>query len=166
MSQRREVRERVLQALYAAELTDCGLEHAVKTVVRPALDKDEHAFNFAVSLLARTVEHRDAARELIEKHAENWHLSRIAVIDRLLLQMAITEILTFEDIPPKVSINEAIDIAKRYSTVRSGQFINGILDAVLESLMAEGRVHKEGRGLVGMDWQSAETVPVDAEPDA
>ncbi len=137
----------------------------MRTVVRPALNKDEHAFNFAVSLLARTVEHRDVARELIERHAENWHLSRIAVIDRLLLQMAITEILTFEDIPPKVSINEAIDIAKRYSTVRSGQFINGILDAVLESLMAAGKVRKEGRGLVGMDWQSTEAVSLDVEPE-
>lgn len=154
MSQRREVRERVLQALYAAEMGGCDVDHIIETVLRPALGKEENAFNFAVSLFVRTLERTEQASGLIERHAENWHLSRIATIDRLLLQMAITEIETFEDIPPKVSINEAIDIGKRYSTQRSGQFINGILDAVLETLMAEGRVQKQGRGLVGMDFES------------
>ena len=151
MSQRREVRERVLQALYASELSKCDLDHVVNTVIRPSLKEDDKAYNFAVGLLARTLENAIEANELIEKHAENWHLSRIAIIDRLLLQMAITEILYFSDIPPKVSINEAIDIAKRYSTAKSGQFINGILDAVLETLLAEGKVQKTGRGLVGME---------------
>ena len=68
--------------------------------------------------------------------------------------MAICELLTFEDIPPKVSINEAIEVAKRYSTSKSGKFINGILDAVLISLQREGRLRKKGRGLLGMENMS------------
>ncbi len=151
MSQRREGREKVLQALYASELSKSDFDHVVNTVVRPSLKNDDRAFGFAVGLLAKTLEHAEEANQLIERHAENWHLDRIAIVDRLLLEMAITEILYFPDIPPKVSINEAIDIAKRYSTLKSGQFINGILDAVLETLLSEGKVQKTGRGLVGMN---------------
>ena len=64
--------------------------------------------------------------------------------------MAVCEFLSFEDIPPKVTINEAIDIAKRYSTDKSGKFINGILDATLLDLQKQGRLKKSGRGLIGM----------------
>jgi N utilization substance protein B len=69
-------------------------------------------------------------------------------VDRLTLRMAITEFLHFEDIPPKVTINEAIEVAKSYSTEQSGTFLNGILDAVLKTLKTEGRLRKSGRGLV------------------
>lgn len=148
MSRRREARERVLQALYAGELSGSDIDHLIKTLIRPKLGRDETAFQFAVSLLARSLEYTDATNALIETHAKNWDITRIAIIDRLVLQMAITEIQYFEDIPPKVSINEAIEIAKDYSTARSGQFVNGILDAVLEDLRQQGRLRKSGRGLV------------------
>nr|WP_243663960.1 transcription antitermination factor NusB [Rhodothermus marinus] len=65
--------------------------------------------------------------------------------------MAICELLAFEDIPPKVSINEAIELAKKYSTEKSGQFVNGVLDAVVLDLQRQGRLKKSGRGLIGME---------------
>ena len=71
-------------------------------------------------------------------------------IDRNVLRLAVCELLFLEDIPPKVTINEAIDIAKRYSTEKSGEFINGILDAALLDLQKQGRLKKTGRGLIGM----------------
>ncbi len=78
--------------------------------------------------------------------------------------MAICEMLSFPDIPPKVSINESIEIAKKYSTENSGKFINGILDAVLLVLYEEGRLRKSGRGLVGMDSLEQRTVASDIPP--
>ena len=75
-------------------------------------------------------------------------MGRIALIDKILLRMAICEILYFPDIPPKVSINEAIEIAKEFSTAGSGKFINGILDAILSEEKTAGRLNKTGRGLV------------------
>ena len=74
----------------------------------------------------------------------------MAILDRLILRMAICELCRFEDIPPKVSINEAIDIAKRYSTERSGHFVNGMLDAIVYELEQSGELRKSGRGLRGM----------------
>ena len=84
----------------------------------------------------------------IEQRVSNWEMGRIALIDKILLRMAICEILFFPDIPPKVSINEAIEIAKEFSTAGSGKFINGILDAILSEEKSSGRLNKTGRGLV------------------
>jgi N utilization substance protein B len=76
-------------------------------------------------------------------------MDRIALIDKLLLQIGITELMYFPEIPPKVSINEVIEIAKDYSTSNSGKFINGILDAILSELKESGNLNKSGRGLIG-----------------
>ncbi|HET56271.1 MAG TPA: N utilization substance protein B, partial [Ignavibacteria bacterium] len=73
---------------------------------------------------------------------------RIALLDRLILRLALCELLFFEEIPPKVTINEAIDLAKKFSTEDSGRFVNGILDAVLRKLKQENRLAKHGRGLL------------------
>jgi N utilization substance protein B len=150
MSSRREARERVMQALYAFELGGGDVQHVIETLLRTTLEEDPESLRFAESLFLRTLDHTGAADALIKQHAENWDLERIALIDRILLRMAVCEFLAFEDIPPKVTINEAIDIAKRYSTDKSGQFINGILDAAVLDLQAQGRLKKSGRGLVGM----------------
>lgn len=151
MSSRREVRERVMQALYARALGGDEVEHYIETILKPELKENKANLRFAERLFLRTLDHTDIADEIIERHTRNWDLSRIALIDRLLLRMAICEMLTFEDIPPKVSINEAIEVAKRYSTPRSGQFINGILDAILLELQRAGKLKKTGRGLIGME---------------
>ena len=85
---------------------------------------------------------------MIKEKVENWEMERIALIDRILLKIGIVEILYFPEIPPKVSINEVIEIAKDYSTLNSGKFINGILDAILSEAKKEGRLNKSGRGLI------------------
>ena len=139
-----------MQALYAFELGGGDVPHILETLIRPKLTKDAAALAFAERLLLRTIDHADEADTLIAQHADNWDLTRIARIDRILLRMAVCEFIRFEDIPPKVTINEAIDIAKRYSTDKSGKFINGILDATLLDLQQQGRLNKSGRGLIGM----------------
>ena len=97
---------------------------------------DEAALRlFAEPLIRGTLEHRDAVDEIIKKHAKNWELHRIAAVDRNILRLAIYEMLHREDIPPVVSINEAVDIAKKFSTQDSGKFVNGILDKVKGELM-------------------------------
>lgn len=135
-----------MQALYARELSGDEVPHIVAHLLKPRVDDD--AFRFAERLFLATLDHAEEADALIETHARNWDIGRIAMVDRLTLRMAITELLHFEDIPPKVSINEAIEVAKSYSTEQSGTFLNGILDAVLKTLRSEGRLRKSGRGLV------------------
>jgi transcription antitermination protein NusB len=157
MSTRRESRERVMQALYAFELGSGDAEHVIATLIHEPLSEDKPAREFAEKLFLRTLDHSTETDAVIERHTENWELSRIALIDRLILRMALCELITFEDIPPKVSINEAIEVAKKYSTNRSGQFVNGILDASLESLGKDGRMTKKGRGLIGTSTSKEST---------
>lgn len=140
-----------MQALYAFTIGGDDATHVLETVVDDKLGDDKTAKAFAHRLFLSTLDLAGEADELVSRHTQNWDLDRIAWIDRLLLRMAICEMLHFEDIPPKVSINEAIEVAKRYSTSNSGKFINGILDAVLLDLHKEGRLKKSGRGLVGME---------------
>lgn len=151
MSTRRDAREYVMQALYAYEVAGGRPDHFVYTVLRKRLKDDDKTLAFAEELFQKTLDYANAANDLISKHAKNWDLDRIAPIDRALLRMATAELLAFEEIPPKVSIDEAIEIAKKYSTPRSGTFINGILDSILMDLQEQGRLEKTGRGLVGMD---------------
>lgn len=151
MSSRREARERVMQALYAHEQGGGSASHVVRTLVTPAFEDDPEIREFAETLLRTTVDVTDEADEIIASHATNWDLHRITAVDRALLRMATAEFLRFEEIPPKVSIDEAIEIAKTYSTDDSGPFINGVLDAVLMDLHRQGRLEKSGRGLVGME---------------
>ncbi len=139
-----------MQALYAFELGGGDAPHILDTLIRPKLAKDAATRTFAERLFLRTLDYAEEADKLISQHADNWDLTRIALIDRVLLRMALSEFIRFEDIPPKVTINEAIDIAKRYSTDKSGKFVNGILDATLLDLQKQGRLNKSGRGLIGM----------------
>ncbi|NQV71824.1 transcription antitermination factor NusB [bacterium] len=151
MSSRREARERAMQAVYAFTIGGDDAEYVMESVIDAQLGTDKEAKVFAKKLFLRTLDISDEADAIVERYTENWELSRIALIDRILLRIAICEMLHFDDIPPKVTINEAIEVAKRYSTNRSGQFINGILDAILLDFQKEGRLKKSGRGLVGMD---------------
>ena len=99
--------------------------------------------NFAEPLIRGALKHRDEADELIRKYAENWDLHRMAAVDRNILRLAIYEMLHREDVPPVVSINEAVEIAKKFSTDNSGKFINGILDRVRSGLMRPSRGEAE-----------------------
>lgn len=140
-----------MQALYAFELGGGEAQHVISTVIRERFADEPETREFATRLFLRTIDHAGDTDLLIAEHAQNWELSRIALVDRLVLRIAITELTSFEDIPPKVTINEAIEVVKRFSTERSGQFVNGILDAVLVHLRERGGLNKRGRGLVGLD---------------
>jgi N utilization substance protein B len=94
---------------------------------------------FAEPLIRGTIEHREAIDTWIQRYVKNWELHRIAAVDRNILRLAIFEMLHRQDIPPVVSINEAVDIAKRFSTEDSGKFVNGVLDRIRGELPRPAR---------------------------
>jgi N utilization substance protein B len=145
-SKRRIVREKVLQILYACELNRDSRGPITIELLKDISDEADR--EFANDLINRVLIHVKELDEWIKKRVANWEMNRIALIDKILLRMGICELLYFPDIPPKVSINESIEIAKDYSTAGSGKFINGILDAVLAEEKKSGRLNKAGRGLV------------------
>jgi N utilization substance protein B len=104
--------------------------------------------NFVSDLFMETLEQEDALIELISSKTQNWDAERIATVDMLLMKMAMCEILNFNQIPVKVSINEYLEIAKLYSSPNSHTFMNGVLDKVQLELRKENKINKTGRGLV------------------
>lgn len=98
--------------------------------------------SFARELLAAVQDKKEVTMDLIRPKLKNWDADRIATLDMILMQMGVCEFLYFETIPPKVTINEYIDLAKDYSTPLSGQFVNGILDNIHKDLVAENKMHK------------------------
>lgn len=99
-------------------------------------------WQFARELLTCVQNKREHVESLIKPRLKNWDADRIAVLDMILMQMGVCELLYFETIPPKVTINEYIDIAKEYSTEQSGHFINGIIDAIHKELLRENKINK------------------------
>src|SRR5882724_5833573 len=99
-------------------------------------------WEFAKGLLETVVEKKEVLMDLIKPKLKNWDPDRIATLDMILMQMGVSEFLYFETIPPKVTINEYIDLAKDYSTPQSGQFVNGILDNIHKDLVREEKMHK------------------------
>jgi transcription antitermination protein NusB len=97
---------------------------------------------FAFSLLSTTLDKKEQLFELIKPKLKNWDVDRVAVLDLILLQMGLAELLFFETIPAKVTINEYIDLAKEYSTAQSGHFVNGILDNIHKDLVSQNKLHK------------------------
>ena len=163
MGKRREARERAVQFLFqhdmnppedleaalnhfwdsqraAAIAEEKGMATWGQPIALPPPTADEAAVRlFAEPLIRGALDHRDEADALIKKHAQNWDLHRMAAVDRNVLRLAIYEMLYRDDIPPVVSINEAVDIAKKFSTQDSGKFVNGILDKVKGELMRPAR---------------------------
>lgn len=166
MGMRREARERAVQFLFQHDVNPPqDLERAMndfwesqrsavqelekarttwgeKVEMPPATAHEDAVRLFAEPLIRGTIENREKVDAEIVRHAKNWDLTRMAVVDRNILRLAIYEMLCREDIPPVVSINEAIDIAKRFSTDDSGKFVNGILDKVKAELMRSSRIVK------------------------
>ncbi|MGE5499110.1 MAG: transcription antitermination factor NusB [Syntrophothermus sp.] len=143
---RRTLREKVLQILYAYELNNEGLQNLTEGILA---DLEEEADKeFCRVLVNKILVNREELDDFIGERVNNWEMNRITIIDKILLRMGICEILYIPEIPPKVSINEVIEIAKNYSTPNSGKFINGILDTVLLKLKDSGRLNKTGRGLI------------------
>jgi N utilization substance protein B len=162
MGQRREARERAVQFLFQCDLNrpenmDEALDHfwnsqraaalagqdkanwGEKTELPPPSTEDAATRLFADPLIRGAMENRDRVDEEIKKFAKNWDLHRMAAVDRNILRLAVYEMLFRDDIPPVVSINEAVDIAKKFSTGDSGKFVNGILDRIKADLMRPAR---------------------------
>ena len=164
MGKRREARERAVQFLFQHDLNasenldealdqfwdsqrpaaiagEKGPAHWGQPVTLPPPSTEEAEVRlFADPLIRGTLEHRAEIDELIKSHAKNWELHRIAAVDRNILRLALYEMLHRQDIPPVVSINEAVDIAKKFSTEDSGKFVNGILDKVKGELLRPARI--------------------------
>ena len=164
MGKRREARERAVQFLFQYEVNvPENLDEALnqfwdsqrmaviaqekgratwgEQIELPPPTTEEAAMRlFADPLIRGTIEHRDEIDQMIQKAAKNWDLRRIATVDRNILRLAIYEMLYRQDIPPIVSINEAVDIAKRFSTEDSGKFVNGILDKVKGEILRPARI--------------------------
>jgi transcription antitermination protein NusB len=109
---------------------------------------DKEEIDFMKSLFRKSIQDYDDNLVMIDELAKNWEIDRIAKMDLLLMSMSITEMKAFPTIPLNVSLNEYIEISKYYSTPKSNTFINGILDKAITRLQNEGKVNKEGRGLV------------------
>lgn len=163
MGKRREARERAVQFLFQHDLNPPAdlagaLEEFWETQRAAAIAEEKGGANwgqpvelppptaeeaavrlFADPLIQGALQFRDEADEVIRKHAKNWELHRIAAVDRNILRLAIYEMLHRDDIPPVVSINEAVDIAKKFSTQDSGKFVNGILDKIKGELLRPAR---------------------------
>ena len=148
MIQRRLVRETVLQAVYAFLQSGDSSSQILTNVLHESLKEDKDALRFGERLCLGTIEYLSSWDGVIEQHIKNWEIQRLALVDKIILYIALTEFCYFPEIPTKVTINEAIDIAKKYSTAKSGRFVNGILDASLIQLQQENKVTKTGRGLI------------------
>lgn len=168
-------REKVLQILAATDSGDVSLEVAFnhvfyreftfdakestsgERILHPdevqELEADvpirwsEDEVAYARNVISSCISQREMSTELIKKHAQNWDFDRIAILDIILMRLAVSELMSCADIPIKVTINEVIELAKRYSTDKSGTFINGILDAIIEELQSTNLIVKSGRGL-------------------
>jgi len=163
MGKRREARERAVQFLFQHDLNppeNLELELAQfwssqraaameeekgpalwgqKSELPPPTVEETETRLFAEPLIRGVLEHRDKLDDHIKKYAKNWDLPRIAAVDRNIMRLAIYEMLYRDDIPPVVSINEAVDIAKKFSTQDSGKFVNGILDKVRGDVLRPAR---------------------------
>ncbi len=136
------VRSLVLKSLKSLQNEDAELELAEISYNR---EDDE---DYLKNLFKYTVQNNDKIEKLIMEHLKNWELSRIAVIDKVLIKLAIGEMIEFPSIPIKVTINEYIEISKIYSTPKSKNFVNGMLDVISAKLLDEGVIRKSGRGLI------------------
>jgi len=132
MKKRTRARELALQSLYQLDLRGEEFLADVRTFLREQ-EPDKTAREFALSLIEGTARNSAEIDAVIRRVAQNWDIERMAVIDRNVLRMATYELLHCSDIPPKVAINEAIELGKRYSTQNSGGFINGVLDRIKDA---------------------------------
>jgi len=148
---RRQARHAALQALYAYSLNVDSQSYVYRTVLLPRLPRQEGATELAVHLFQKVISEQEELDQIISESAKNWDLGRILKIDLIILRIAICEFLFFSHIPPKVTMNEAIELAKIFSTEESKDFVNGVLDTISVRLREEGRLVKIKGGLQGWD---------------
>jgi len=153
-SSRRVIRIKVLQVLYAHVISKDPIDKVKADLLGET--KEEGRIEFASELIDKVLKNSTKLDKMIKGKIENWEFERIALVDKIIIKMGLSEILYFPEIPPKVSINEAIEIAKEYCTKSSGKFVNGILDAILTDLKKENKLNKSGRGLLDLKKKSNE----------
>ncbi|MCL1974022.1 MAG: transcription antitermination factor NusB [Bacteroidetes bacterium] len=137
-----------LAYLLGVILKTLGTIRAEEPWPHPQMFKQEEDKNYALRLLELSLLHYDEYVELLNRFALHWDLERMATTDVCLIVLGIAEVLHFPSIPVKVTINEVVEVAKYYSTPNSKIFVNGVLDKIVQHLKEEGRIVKEGRGLV------------------
>ena len=130
MRNRTRARECALQMLYQADIRHGSADEIKQEFWQTDAPVEAEVQQFATHLFDGTLAHQAELDALIGKYADNWNMKRMAVIDRNILRLGVFELLHVADVPPKVCINEAIELAKRFGDAESGKFINGILDAI------------------------------------
>jgi len=141
------VDKEVLQALIAKTFKNFSSEDPRKNKLAEITQNWNDDSDYVIALLGKTIRNTNEYQKLISEKTKNWESDRIALMDTLLMRMAICELVNFPSIPVKVTINEYIEISKVFSTLKSNTFINGILDKILNDLNQQGRIQKAGRGL-------------------
>ncbi len=131
---RRKARECVFKGLYSLEMSNDPSEKVINDILHRC-SLDEPLGSFASSLFKKVIEKKTFLEDTISKFLDNWDIGRIAILDNLILQIGVCELFYFEDVPPKVSISEAIEMAKKFSTDDSPRFVNGILDSVFKDFL-------------------------------
>lgn len=143
MTRRSRGREVALQVLYQLEQNSGVVNPEVRRFIERRVLGDRDLVIYTIGLVEGVKKHQPQIDEAIKQVAENWRLDRMAAIDRNILRLGTFEILHRDDVPAKVAINEALELAKRYSTAQSSRFVNGILDKVLQT-SKPGRANESG----------------------
>ena len=142
-----QVDKEVLQAMIAKTFKNFSSEVPAKNKLADLTPSWLEDKDFIIDLLKLTIKYTDEYQDMVAAKTKNWESDRIALVDNLLMRMAISELINFPSIPVKVTINEYIELSKSFSTLKSNTFINGILEKILADLTKEGRIRKAGRGL-------------------
>jgi N utilization substance protein B len=131
MTNRRQARECALEVLYRLDLVGDEPENTIAEILLRK-NPSEEAETYLRRLVDATMGNQQEIDAVLRKHLTRWRLERLTVLDRAILRLAAAEILYFDDVPPKVSINEAVEIAKKYGDDEAGKFVNGVLDSVFQ----------------------------------
>ena len=134
MGQRRKAREAALECLYSFEIRDDITVEELFPYSKERHNLDDDAAEFALALVQKTVDNAVKLDEIISKHIDNWDFARLATIDKNILRLGLAELYYFPEIPKKVTIDEAIELAKIYGSADSGRFVNGVLDALSKEI--------------------------------
>ena len=134
MRKRSLARQYAVQVLYTADINDKKGLDVFNSDLDIELIQDDEVIEFARRIVSVVDEHRDEIDKVIQKFASNWPLDRMGVVDRNILRLGTAELLYFDDIPPKVSINEAVEVAKAFGDADAYKFVNGVLDKIRKEL--------------------------------
>ncbi|MFN3421679.1 MAG: transcription antitermination factor NusB [Armatimonadota bacterium] len=143
MIRRRKARELALQILFQADVGNLPIEEAIETTLSEAVGADDEIRNYAVHLVRGVWEQKSNLDAQIQGVTRSWTVERMAAIDRNLIRIALYEILNVPDVPYRVAINEAVELAKEYGTTESRRFVNGVLGALVRKLRLEDKQKKK-----------------------